>query len=36
MGAPAWDGYLVGPYGPFAKATTPAALDNYIRSYAGT
>jgi hypothetical protein len=36
MSAPAWKGYLVGPYADFANATTPATLEAYIRKHAGT
>ncbi|KAI0053606.1 GMC oxidoreductase [Auriscalpium vulgare] len=34
--APAWDGYIIGPYGDFADAETDADLEAYARRNAAT
>lgn len=34
--APAWDGYIIGPYGPSANTTTDEEIEDFIRNYGGT
>lgn len=34
--APAWKGYVIGPIGPLANATSDDLLDQYVRNFTGT
>ena len=36
LSAPAWQDYIVGPYGPTANLTTDAAIQEYIETYGST
>ncbi|KAG6865276.1 hypothetical protein C0991_003736, partial [Blastosporella zonata] len=36
LDAPAWEGYVLRPFGMLANATTDVLLDSYIRSSTGT
>ncbi|KAG6813113.1 hypothetical protein H0H92_013967 [Tricholoma furcatifolium] len=36
LDGPAWGGYILGPYGSLANATSDVLLDSYIRNFTGT
>ena len=36
VSAPAWENYIIGPYGPTANLTTDAEIESFIANYGGS